>query len=73
MTIHSYLLEVTTKISVTLDVSQYRSGDLWDAIILKANEQINELDMAGRTFTIKVVSHIDESPFTLEDGGSDPQ
>ena len=73
MAIHSYKIELTTDVVITLNTADFRTADLWDAIILKAKEQLEELDMNRRKYRLKVGGQIVEDDFALPSSASSEQ
>jgi hypothetical protein len=57
----SYLLELTTKVPITLDEQSLKEGkSFYEVVLDKAHRVINTLDLNDRTYQVKVVSEVKE-------------
>lgn len=60
MAIKSYKVELTTAIAVTLNNDEHTANNLWEVIVGKAQEQINDQDLNNKNYVLKVVSEVTE-------------
>ena len=60
MAIKSYKVELTTAIAVTLNNDEHNANNLWEVIVGKAQEQINDEDLNHKSYVLKVVSEVTE-------------
>jgi len=60
MAIKSYKVELTTAIAVTLNNDEHTANNLWEVIVGKAQDQINDLDLNDKNYVLKVVSEVTE-------------
>lgn len=57
----SYLLELTTKVPITLDEQSLKEDKtFYEVVIGKAQEVINDIDLNNREYQVKVLSEIQE-------------
>jgi len=60
MAIKSYKVELTTAIAVTLNNDEHTANNLWEVIVGKAQEQINDQNLNDKKYVLKVVSEVTE-------------
>ena len=60
MAIKSYKVELTTAIAITLNNDEHTANNLWEVIVGKAQEQINDQNLNDKKYVLKVVSEVTE-------------
>ena len=56
MAIKSYKVELTTAVSVTIDDKEDSHNSLWEVVVGKAQEIINDQDLNKKNYVLRVVA-----------------
>jgi hypothetical protein len=56
MAIKSYKVELTTAVSVTIDDKEESPNSLWEVVVGKAQEIINDQDLNKKKYVLRVVA-----------------